>query len=45
MRALPDGNAREPDILYVAHENLHRLTDTRLAGPADLLIEVVSAKV
>lgn len=33
---------REPDILFVARENLSRLTDKRLNGPADLVIEIVS---
>lgn len=42
MRALPEGNAREPDLFFVAQANLPRLTETRLAGPADLVIEVVS---
>ncbi|MBI3912969.1 MAG: Uma2 family endonuclease [Chloroflexi bacterium] len=43
MRARPDGSAREPDMLFVATEHLDRLTELRLAGPADLVIEVVSA--
>ena len=34
--------AREPDILFVARENLYRLTPEQLEGPADLVIEVVS---
>jgi Uma2 family endonuclease len=42
MKLSPDGPAREPDILYVARENLHRLTPERLEGPADLVVEVVS---
>lgn len=33
---------REPDILFVRKENLHRLTRTFLDGPADLAIEIVS---
>jgi len=33
---------REPDILFVLNENLNRLTDEGLVGPADLVIEVVS---
>ncbi len=43
MRARPDGSAREPDMLFVATEHLDRLTELRLAGPADLVVEVVSA--
>jgi Uma2 family endonuclease len=42
MRATPDGPAREPDLLFVAHEHLDRLTEVRLSGPADLVVEVVS---
>ncbi len=33
---------RSPDILFVAKENLHRLRETYLDGPADLVIEVIS---
>jgi len=33
---------RSPDILFVATENLHRLQETYLDGPADLVVEVVS---
>jgi len=36
------GPAREPDILFVAREHLDRLTEERLVGPADLVVEVVS---
>ena len=42
MRAMPDGPAREPDILFVSHEHADRLTDERVAGPADLIVEVIS---
>jgi len=42
MRAMPDGSAREPDVLFVAWEHLERLTEARLSGPADLIVEVVS---
>jgi Uma2 family endonuclease len=42
MRATPDGPAREPDLLFVAREHLERLTEARLSGPADLVVEVVS---
>jgi Uma2 family endonuclease len=42
VRARPDGPAREPDLLFVAREHLDRLTPQRLAGPADLVVEVVS---
>jgi Uma2 family endonuclease len=33
---------RVPDLLFVAREHLDRLTSTRLHGPADLVVEVVS---
>jgi Uma2 family endonuclease len=42
MRAMPDGPSREPDVLFVAREHLERLTEVRLSGPADLVVEVVS---
>ncbi|MBI4769447.1 MAG: Uma2 family endonuclease [Chloroflexi bacterium] len=43
MKCQPEGNSREPDVLFVATANLDRLSDgQRLNGPADLVIEVVS---
>jgi Uma2 family endonuclease len=42
MKLSPEGSAREPDILFVATERLDRLTEQRLAGPADLVVEVIS---
>lgn len=33
---------REPDLLFVAKENLGRLKRTYLDGPADLVVEIVS---
>jgi Uma2 family endonuclease len=42
MRAVPNGPAWEPDLLFVAREHLERLTEARLSGPADLVVEVVS---
>ena len=33
---------REPDLLFIAHENLSKLKGTYLEGPADLAVEVVS---
>ncbi len=35
-------NGREPDILFIAKANLHRLRPTFLDGPADLVVEVIS---
>jgi Uma2 family endonuclease len=42
MRLIPGKLSREPDILFVAREHAHRLTEQRLEGPADLVVEVVS---
>ncbi|MEO7908982.1 MAG: Uma2 family endonuclease [Roseiflexaceae bacterium] len=42
MRALPGGNAREPDLFFLASEHLGYLTETELNGPADLAIEIIS---
>ena len=42
MRAVPNGSAREPDLLFVARHHLNRLTEARLSGPADLGVEIVS---
>ncbi len=33
---------REPDVLFIGKDNLGRLHDTHLEGPADLVVEVVS---
>jgi len=42
MRAIPDGSAREPDLIFIAREHLDRLSSERLSGPADLVVEVIS---
>lgn len=42
MKLSADGPAREPDLLFVAQEDLQRLTEDRLMGPADLVVEVIS---
>jgi Uma2 family endonuclease len=34
---------REPDLLFVAQEHLDRLQEMYLDGPADLVVEIVSA--
>jgi Uma2 family endonuclease len=44
MKATPTGNAREPDILFVAQENLARITEDRVEGAADLVVEVISGE-
>lgn len=35
-------SGREPDVLFVTRENMGRVQETFLAGPADLVVEVVS---
>jgi Uma2 family endonuclease len=42
MRLLSQKSARQPDILVVTSENLRRLSQERLEGPADLVVELVS---
>ncbi|RIK42463.1 MAG: hypothetical protein DCC55_08830 [Chloroflexi bacterium] len=42
MKVRPDANAREPDIVFVAKENLARVTKQKLEGPADLVVEIIS---
>jgi Uma2 family endonuclease len=42
MRVEPDGPAREPDLLFIANEHLDRVTESGLAGPADLVVEIIS---
>jgi Uma2 family endonuclease len=42
MKLTPESNAREPDILFVAAEHRERLTQQRLIGAADLLVEIIS---
>jgi len=38
----PGRSYREPDIIFVATQNLHRLSSNRLNGPPDLAIEILS---
>lgn len=33
---------REPDILFISEESRDRLTEERLEGPADLVVEIIS---
>ncbi|MEM7117580.1 MAG: Uma2 family endonuclease [Chloroflexota bacterium] len=42
MKLGPGLAAREPDILFVSKAHSERLTEERLNGPADLIIEIVS---
>lgn len=43
MRLGPARSAREPDLLFVATDHLDRVRENWLQGPADLVIEIVSA--
>ncbi|OQX02730.1 MAG: hypothetical protein BWK80_57230 [Desulfobacteraceae bacterium IS3] len=42
VKLSPGGASREPDLFFVAKENLSRLTEERLNGPPDLAVEIVS---
>lgn len=42
MKLGPDLPGRSPDILVVRRENLGRLRDVYLDGPADLVVEIIS---
>ncbi len=42
MRIRDGRSYREPDLLFVAREHLDRVTEERIDGPADLVIEIVS---
>lgn len=42
MRIRDGRSSREPDIVFVANENIDRITRERLEGPADLDDEIVS---
>jgi Uma2 family endonuclease len=42
MKTGPQLPGREPDLLYLASEHRDRLKDNHLAGPADLVVEVIS---
>lgn len=37
-------HGREPDLLFIARDHLHRLRRDYLDGPADLAIEIISAE-
>lgn len=42
MRLVSRPSGREPDVLFVAEANRHRLRENFLDGPADLVVEIVS---
>jgi Uma2 family endonuclease len=37
-------SGREPDVLFIAQAHLERLRETYLDGPADVVVEIVSAE-
>lgn len=37
-----EGSAREPDLMVVLNEHMDRVTERRLVGAADLVVEVIS---
>ena len=43
MRLAPKPSGREPDLFFVARDHLERNRGTHLDGPADLVVEVISA--
>lgn len=42
VRLGSEGPSREPDLLFLSQAHLDRLTPERLAGPPDLIVEIVS---
>ena len=42
MRLGEGKSGREPDVLFVAAEHTHRITEDYLDGPADLVVEIIS---
>ena len=42
MKSGPKLPGREPDILFVSNERMANLRNSHLAGPADLVVEIVS---
>jgi Uma2 family endonuclease len=42
VKLWPDGPAREPDVLFIATENMPNLSEKRFSGAPDLIIEIIS---
>lgn len=42
MKASPELPSREPNLFFAANEHRERLTNERLLGPVDLIVEDVS---
>ena len=41
VKLWPGGPSREPDIIFIANENIAKLTPERFEGGPDLLIEII----
>ncbi len=44
MRVNPTGSVREPDLLFISGPHRDRISEEGLAGPADLVIEIMSGE-
>jgi Uma2 family endonuclease len=42
VKLWPGGPSREPDIIFISHENRAKLSDSRFEGGPDLVIEIIS---
>jgi len=42
VKCFPDGNSREPDILFLSKDHLGQVGDRRIEGTPDLIIEIIS---
>ncbi len=44
MKTGSERPSRLPDIIFVAKENLSRVKENHLDGPADLVVEIISTE-
>ena len=42
VKLWPDGPSREPDIIFIGHQNLSKLTAKKFEGGPDLVVEIIS---
>lgn len=42
LKISPEGNSREPDLMFIHKDHLDRVTPERVVGPPDLIIEIMS---
>jgi Uma2 family endonuclease len=42
VKLWPDGPSREPDIVFIKRENLSKITEQKIEGAPDLIVEVIS---